>query len=87
MSWKLTRVMALVLAFLLPGCGDGPTDCHEMYQVQSTRSSNDEFCMCTFSYPVPDPPSSNPVGPPCHKDCRDAAGNKIQDCNALPPFN
>ena len=78
--------VAFVLTYLLPGCGDSVTDCYEMRQVEGTRSSNGEFCMCTYLYPAPDPPGENPHGPPCHTDCRDASGAKVNDCNAPPPF-
>jgi hypothetical protein len=74
------------LFLLLPGCGGNVTDCYEMRQVEGTRSSNGEFCLCTFFYPAPNPPSSNPVGPPCNRDCRDRNGVKVADCNATPPF-
>jgi hypothetical protein len=80
-----TIAVAILLTLLL-ACGGDVTDCYHMIQVEGTRSSNGEFCLCTFHYPEPDPPGSNPVGPPCDTDCRDRAGTEVADCNAPRPF-
>ncbi len=82
---SLALVVALLLAVLPAGCSDTVTDCYEMRQVEGTRS-NGEFCLCTFFYPAPDPPASDPHGPACRRDCRDGAGTKVEDCNAIAPF-
>lgn len=88
MSRMLTAAVVALALVLLPGCGDNVTDCHEMRQAEGTRVSNGEFCMCTFFYPAPDPPHSNPVGPPCDQKCVDSIGEGVPDldCNATPPF-
>jgi hypothetical protein len=78
--------LTVLATVLIPGCGDSVTDCYEMRQVESTRTSNGEYCLCTFMYPAPNPPGSDPHGPACHRDCRNAAGDKVDDCNATPPF-
>lgn len=75
----------LALTITLVACGDSLTDCYEMRQVEGTRPSNGEFCLCTFLYPSGD--GSGPVGSPCDTKCKDRRGQLIppSDCTAIPP--
>ena len=83
---KMPRAFGVVLTIALVSCGDNLTDCYEMRQAEGTRSSNGEYCLCTFLSPSGDP--SGPVGPPCDKKCNDKNGQEIPagDCNATPPL-